>query len=122
MKPKFIRILITIITLSSCDNQVVANFEIINKTGFKIDALKIEPMVITDGKYISLNPNDKVKYKADMTGIAKIDGSYRLSYKQNGEFIIKDFGYYTNGYPTEKLTRIEIGKDTLKFDIEFENY
>jgi hypothetical protein len=122
MKNRLIGILIFIVTLTSCENRVIADFEITNKTGLKIDSLKIEPMVISDGKYISLNSNEKIEYKADMTGIAKIDGSYRLSYKQNGQLIVKDFGYYTNGYPTEKLTRIEIEKDTLKFDMEFGNY
>ncbi len=58
-----------------------------------------------------------------MTGIEKIDGSYRFSYKKkNGELIVKGFGYYTNRYPTEKLTRIVIEKDSIKFDEEMGNY
>jgi PBP1b-binding outer membrane lipoprotein LpoB len=122
MKNIIIRILIFILILNSCDNRVIADFEVTNTTEFKIDSLKIEPMVISDGQYISLKPIETVKYKADMTGIAKADGSYRLSYKQNGELIITDFGYYTNGYPTEKLTRIKIEVDTVKFDAEFRNY
>jgi hypothetical protein len=122
MTNKLFGILIFFLALISCNNRVIADFEITNNTGIKIDSLKIEPMVIIDGKYISLNPNEKTEYEADMTGIAKIDGSYRLSYKKNGELIVKDFGYYTNGYPTEKLTRIVIEKDTIKFDVEFGNY
>lgn len=122
MKSKLIGIVIIFLTFTCCNNRVIADFEITNNTGLKIDSLKIEPMVVSEGKYISLKPNEKLEYKADMTGIAKIDGSYRLSYKQDGELIIKGFGYYTNGYPTEKLTRIEIEKDTLLLDFEFGNY
>lgn len=122
MKNKLIGIIVLFFTLTSCSNRVTADFEITNKTGLKIDSLNIEPMVVSEGKYISLNTNEKVEYKADMTGITKTDGSYRLSYKQNGETIIKGFGYYSNGYPSEKITRIEIEKDTLKFDYEFGNY
>ena len=95
MKNCLIGIFIFIVTLTSCNNRVIANFEVTNKTGLKIDSLKIEPMpmVISDRKYISLKSNEKVEYKTDMTGIAKIDGSYRLSYKQNGQLIVKPFGY-----------------------------
>ena len=122
MKKHLIGIIIISLTFISCNNRVLADFEIINNTGLRIDSLKIEPMVISDGKYISLNSNEKAEYKADMTGIEKIDGSYRISYLQNGEIKIKDFGYYTNGYPTEKLTSIKIEKDTIKFDFELGSY
>ena len=122
MKGILIGVFILIFTLSSCDNEVTAEFVVINKTEFKIDSLKIEPMVNSNGKYIYLKPNENVKYKADMTGIPKTDGSYRLSYKQNGELKVKDFGYYTNGYPTEKLTKIYIEVDSLKFDMEFDSF
>mgnify|MGYP006101046779 CR=1 FL=1 len=122
MKGNLIGILLVFLTLTSCNNRVIAEFEITNSTGIEIDSLKIEPMVVSEGKFISLKPNEKSEYKADMTGISKIDGSYRLSYQQNGETIIKDFGYYSNGYPSDYLTRIEIEKDTVKFDAEFEKY
>ena len=122
MKNKLFGIFILFLALNSCDNKVIADFEVTNNTELKIDSLKIEPMVIIDGKYVTINPNEKKEYKADMTGIAKIDGSYRLTYKANGKSFVKDFGYYTNGYPTEKLTRIVIEKDTVKFDMEFGNY
>ncbi|SFJ67101.1 hypothetical protein [Olleya namhaensis] len=122
MKGNLIRIILILLTLTSCNNRVIADFEIINSTGIKIDSLKIEPMVVSEGKFISLKPNEKAEYKADMTGIAKVDGSYMLSYQQNGETFIKNFGYYSNGYPSDYLTRIEIEKDTLKFEAEFEKY
>ena len=122
MKNKLFGLIILFITLTSCNNRIIANFEITNKTGLKIDSLYIEPMVVSKGKYISIKPDEKAEYKADMTGIPKNDGSYKLSYQQNGETIIKNFGYYSNGYPSEKINRIEIQKDTLTFDMEFVRY
>ena len=83
MKDKLFGLIILFITLTSCNNRIIANFEITNKTGLKIDSLYIEPMVVSKGKYISIKPDEKAEYKADMTGIPKNDGSYKLSYQQN---------------------------------------
>ena len=102
--------------LTSCNKEVMANFEITNSTAIKIDSLKIEPNLISKGEFISIKPNEKIKYKVDMSGIAKVDGSYTLSYWQDGKNFIKNFGYYTNGYPLEKKTKIKIEKDTVKFE------
>ncbi|MBC2844815.1 hypothetical protein [Winogradskyella flava] len=121
MKKNTLKILVILLILSSCNNKVEAIFKISNQTGFEIDSLKIEPMVIQDGKYISLKPEEEIKYSSDMTGIAKIDGNYRISYHQNGETIVKDFGYYTNGYPLEDLTIIEILSDTILIKSEIDN-
>ena len=102
--------------LTSCGNEGMANFEITNSTAIKIDSLKIEPNLISKGKIISVKPNEKTKYKVDMTEIAKVDGSYTLSYWQDGKNFIKNFGYYTNGYPMENKTTIKIEIDTVKFE------
>ena len=122
MKKKLTVLVGVYLSLVSCSNSVTADFEITNRTEMRIDSLKIEPMVISDGKYISLDSNEKVEYKADMTDIAKHDGSYRISYQINGENNIKDFGYYTNGYPLEKITKIEIQKDTIIIDQIMDSY
>ncbi len=97
----------------SCDDPVTADFEIINNTGIKIDSLVIEPNINEKGKYISLMPAEKVEYKADMTTIAQIDGPYFISFNSNTEKRTQMFGYYTNGYPQEKITKIKIEKDTI---------
>ena len=117
----FISIPVLSLILLSCNNKVIANFEITNETDFSIDSLKIEPMVITDGKYISLNNNETIAYEVDMTGIVKTDGSYKLSYYLNGKTIIKDFGYYTNGYPIENLIEVTVLNDTILFNSKFYN-
>ena len=122
MKENFIWIFLIFFILTSCDNRTLANFEITNKARIQIDSLKIEPNVIDDAKYISLKPNEIATYKADMTGIPKFDGSYQLSYHQDGEIVIKNFGYYSNGYPSEQLIHIKIEKDSLLIDSDFGNY
>ncbi len=58
-----------------------------------------------------------------MTNIAKVDGDYQIDYKfESSDFISETFGYYTNGYPIEKLNKIEIKTNTLLFDAEFNSY
>ncbi|MFH0894287.1 MAG: hypothetical protein V2A54_07615 [Bacteroidota bacterium] len=57
-------------------------------------------------------------YWSDMTDIAKTDGDYLLSFKSNNKVVKKRFGYFTNGYPLESLTKINIMKDTIIFDFK----
>lgn len=116
-----ISFLISILTLVSCDNRIIANFEISNETKFKIDSLKIEPTVSLNERFIAINPDATVKYEVDMTEILKTDGSYRLTYIQNGKTLIKNFGYYTNGYPIEDLIKIKVLNDTILFNSKFNN-
>jgi hypothetical protein len=101
---------------ASCQNTVKAKFEIINNSSQTIDSLCIEPNISTHGKYISVCPNETITYLTDMSTIPKIDGSFNLIFKQGSLRSVKSFGYYTNGYPLEKLTRIYIYPDTIKFD------
>tara|TARA_R110000850_G_scaffold11842_1_gene40436 strand:- start:306 stop:674 length:369 start_codon:yes stop_codon:yes gene_type:complete len=122
MKEKLTFLVGVYFSLVSCSNSVTADFEITNGTGMRIDSLKIEPMVISNGNYISLDSNEKAKYIADMTDIPKHDGSYGISYQINEENKIKDFGYYTNGYPLEKITKIEIQGETILIDQIFSSY
>ena len=122
MKKNIIRILIFTLILTSCSNKVVADFEIINNTEFNIDSLKIEPNISNVGKYISLKKGEKAEYKSDMTTIAKTDGDYQISFLVNGIIKTQVFGYYTNGYPLERITKIKIEKDTILINQVFEKY
>ena len=83
MKNQIIGILAALLTLCSCDNRVVADFEITNNTELRIDSLKIEPNIREQRKYISLEPSEMVIYKADMTTIAKTDGAYIISFSSD---------------------------------------
>lgn len=122
MKKNIIGILISILILTSCSNKVIAEFEIMNDTEFNIDSLKIEPNISNLGKYIFLKKGEKFQYKSDMTTIAKTDGSYEISFLVNGINKTQVFGYYTNGYPLERITKIKIEKDTIMIDQVFEKY
>lgn len=116
MKRSIIGLLILSFISTSCSNKVVADFEITNNTEFTIDSLKVEPNLSDKGKYISLKKGEKTKYKSDMTSIDKIDGAYQISFLLNGISKTEVFGYYSNGYPLERITKIEIEKDTILFD------
>jgi len=97
----------------SCNDKVKAEFTVANNTNRRIDSLSIEPNGNLTGKFIILEPNETVQYKADMTGSAKTDGSYQLSYKLNSSTFQRHFGYYSNGYPSEGVTKIDIQSDTV---------
>ncbi len=122
MKKNIIGILIFSLILTSCSNKVVADFEITNNTEFNIDSLNIEPNISDIGKYISPKKGEKVEYKSDMTTIPKTDGDYQISFLMNGVNKKQVFGYYTNGYPLERITKIKIEKDTILIDQVFEKY
>ncbi|GAB7089701.1 hypothetical protein [Marinifilum fragile] len=107
----------------SCENKNIAKFEITNRTNDRIDSLRIVPNGYESKHYISLLPGETKKYDCDMTNIAKVDGDYQIDYKfESSDFISETFGYYTNGYPIEKLNKIEIKTNTLLFDAEFNSY
>ncbi|WP_053971754.1 hypothetical protein [Mangrovimonas sp. ST2L15] len=122
MKQNIIGILVFTLILTSCSNKVVADFEIMNNTEFNIDSLKIEPNISDVGKYISLKEGEKAEYKSDMTTISKTDGAYQITFLVNGINKTQVFGYYTNGYPLEKITKIKIEKDTVLIDQVFDKY
>ncbi|ALM08699.1 hypothetical protein SB49_13425 [Sediminicola sp. YIK13] len=119
MRKYFIGISAIALTLISCNKKVTADFEITNNTGSTIDSLKIGAKKSQDAHFISLKPEEKVIYKADMGKHIKTDTSYIISYKLNDETIKLPFSYLINGDPIDKLIYIDIQKDTLSMDIEF---
>jgi hypothetical protein len=103
-----------------CDSKITALFEIENKTGFRIDSLRIVPNGYESDNFIFLNQGEKKEYLVDMSAIIKTDGDYKISFKPKEDSVItKVFGYYTNGYPLEKITRIIILSDTILINQEF---
>ena len=102
----------------SCSLKNEAHFEISNSTNIEIKNLKIQPDKKTNNS-IDIAPNSKVNFKTDMSGNGKVDGSYTISFNSiNGNKIL-NFGYYTNGYPVESITRIDIQFDTIIIKPEF---
>ncbi|SZD73861.1 Uncharacterised protein [Candidatus Ornithobacterium hominis] len=123
MLQRFITIGLLITVFFSCETETIAKFEIENNTSTTIDSLRIVPNGYESDYYISLSSGQLKKYDCNMTDIADVDGDYRLDYKfVTSLFETKTFGYYTNGYPIEKLIRISIETDTIIVDYELNTY
>ena len=113
-------LVMTILILSSCsfNSKVEAVFEITNSTNQVIDSLTIQPDE-NENNHISLEPHSKMTFKTNMTKLPKVDGSYYLSFKGNDTLRGLNFGYYSNGYPAESITRINIQADTILIKPEY---
>jgi hypothetical protein len=111
---------VTFLTLFSlsCSSKVEAVFEIKNSTNQGIQNLTIKPDAY-ENNHISIEPHSKAILKTDMTNLPKVDGSYYLSFQSNDKFRELYFGYYSNGYPSESITRIDIHFDTIIIKQEF---
>jgi hypothetical protein len=58
-----------------------------------------------------------------MTGTPKVDGSYLISFQYVDTSKRLNFGYYSNGYPAKRITRIDIQPDTIIIKPEYKtNY
>ncbi len=121
MKKIFAILMMTLI--SSCQSDIKAKFEITNGTKKSIDSINIKS---TDhqknSEFIVLEQGQLKNYWLDMNGIPKVDGDYLLSFKRNNTKKIIRFGYFTNGYPSEKVTKIRIEKDTVLIEQIFKDY
>ena len=81
------------------DNVLVSNIQISN--GF--DQLSMDTIYPKENKQLEL--------KFDKT--PKHDGGYQVKYKIENNFTLRNFGYYTNGYPTNSIFFLTFKKDTL---------
>ena len=114
----FYTILLLAILAISC-NQSGVDIKITNATNNNIDSLSVRASTGRDKQYVSLLPNESLKYVADMEDLPTIDGNYIISYKMNGAKKITGFGYFTNGYPLDKEISLRIEKDTvIMYDLE----
>jgi hypothetical protein len=116
--------IIMLMILYSCGLNNRAKFEITNNSDYTIDSLTIRPDINSDQEFIKIEKGQTKIYWTDMNNIPQIDGDYLISYKfQENEIINKKrFGYYTNGYPIESVTKIKIMNDSLYFDFELKKY
>lgn len=119
------KILVFIFTLTlfySCQNEIKAKFEIKNMTNETIDSINIKSFDHQrNSEFIKIKPGQMKTYWLDMTGIPKVDGDYLLTLKQeNNHKEVTRFGYFTNGYSLEEVTKIRIEKDTIIIDQIFD--
>lgn len=121
---KYFIYIIAILLLSSCSSEIKAKFEIENRTTHIIDSINIKSFDHKrNSQFINLEPGEIEIYWLDMTELPKVDGDYLLTFKRNRtNKVIKRFGYFTNGYPLEKLTKIQIEKDTVIIDQILDDY
>ncbi len=121
---KYFLYIFSILLLSSCSSEIKAKFEIENKTNFVIDSINIKSFDHErKSQFITLEPDQIETYWLDMTDLPKVDGDYLLTFKRNETSKeLKRFGYFTNGYPLEKVTKIQIEKDTVIIDQIFDEY
>ncbi|TVZ52683.1 hypothetical protein [Dokdonia sp. Hel_I_53] len=106
------RILICI-TIIGCYNEPnEVNFEIWNTNSIYITDIKI-----SNGTNIihidTLESNGKKEVNLKFIDVPIIDGSYQLNYKIGLEEHFKNFGYYSNGVPTNSIYTCIIKNDTI---------
>ena len=108
----FVRNLFVTCVIFSCNNVRVAKFRITNLNPTLVDSLYFEPSNQSDRIFITLNPNDTKEYILDMRAV-HTNGAYGLLYKQNNEWKKRMFGYFSNGYASEKITLVKLLPDTV---------
>ncbi|MBT8301520.1 MAG: hypothetical protein KJO63_09330, partial [Maribacter sp.] len=87
MKKYFIGILSFCLILFSCNNQEFTDIEIINKSGDVIDSLIIGKKDDSYGKYVSINKDESIIYKVDLSDFSINDSSYIISYRQQSKTV-----------------------------------
>lgn len=109
------------VLFTSCDRKVIANFELVNKTNQKIDSINIVSFDDNLARNFTwLEPNETKSYQFDMTNLPKVDGDYFLTFKTDSfGNSFRRFGYFTNGFPMEKITIISFEKDTVIIEQQF---
>jgi len=107
---------LALIILSSCGADKVANFEIINQSRETIDSVKVS---CSGTNYLQKSKSEKIllgeksNIILKMNGIDRVDGNYYIEIFQKSKQRSKDFGYYSNGVPTNSIYRLEIKNDTI---------
>jgi hypothetical protein len=122
---KNLLIILIVLFAAGCDNKIIAKFEITNQTEEQLDSVFVKTADNTQLlDYISLKKNETKTYFLDMTNLPKVDGDYILSYNVTNDETSKQvrFGYYTNGYPEEEVTYLEIKTDTVVINQVFKKY
>lgn len=106
-------IILPILFLSCQSLKQEVEVTIINKTETHIDSIVVTNW-IEDAKANNISKNDSIGFNLGFENNKVMgDGSYAVSYYFNGKKYFKDFGYYSNGIPTNSNYTIEIHNDTL---------
>ena len=99
-----------IISCSNLDKR--AYFQVYNDTNDTIQHLSI-----SNGNNKEtlpyLNPNGKEDIFLKFENVPRTDGGYQIKYQSNSKDYHRNFGYFSNGTPTNSLYKITIKKDTV---------
>ncbi len=103
----------TYFLITSCvNNSKQAHFQINNENNISITNVNISNGVneiYIDTIKANTNKSILLKFK----NIPRIDGGYKLNYKLNSEYFFRNFGYYTNGVPSNSIYKLVVKNDTI---------
>jgi len=111
-------LLIFSIFVISCNISPTMNFELINHSSNSISNIIISATGSEHTDTLEFVTDGALKYKLDMSGIPKTDGSYKIEFERDGKPEDKMFGYYTNGYPINEKYIIVILDNEIDFKEE----
>lgn len=117
---KFVKFLSIFVIMMSCNTFTSVKFTLINKRDNLIDSIKISNSY-DDVVLHKLKINQKM-YSTLVFGdsIPRGDGNYFIESYSNNEIQSTNFGYFSNGIPSNSSFSIEIKNDTIIVDEKFE--
>lgn len=88
----------------------------INNTKVPIDFLTLSTQQ-DQGKTVpcTLQVGDSTELELSFKDVDRTDGGYKMKYKfsQSSDTLSNEFGYYTNGYPVEKMIILGVYADSI---------
>jgi len=113
MKAHLFKIFVIFVFIWSCsNNRNQAYFQVQNSTKDVIKNISISNGVNKE-KLPKLISNDKVNINLSFEDVPRADGGYQIIYFLDSKKYVKNFGYYSNGVPTNSIYSLEIKKDTV---------
>lgn len=89
-------------------------FDLINDLGSILENISVEVMDKTKMiNPINISPKETKIITLDFSNIPKTDGHYEINFNQNGEQVSDEFGYITNGIPSEDKSELIIPIDKI---------
>lgn len=110
---KLVYICVVQIIFMSCSSlNKEATFKIINNSNSMVLDINISNGM-NEIKLDTLKIKEEAILELIFKDVPVVDGGYKLTYKQNSKEIFKNFGYYSNGIPTNSIYRLTVENDTI---------
>lgn len=65
-------------------------------------------------KFKNIDKGNMRKEFLNMNDVKQKDGHYIIEFSLQNKLIIKEFGYYTNGYPLDDMIILDVYNDSIK--------